>query len=138
MFEFLHARAELVAGLVQCLFVDAHAMLFHACEHGHERHFYFFKDGSHACFLHLAFQRFHEAECNVGILAGIVAYFFRWQVAHVFLSLSGFAYQFFDVYGAIVEIGFGKDVEIVVKFGLDDVVCEHGIKKWTIYVNAIF
>ena len=138
LFQFLHARAELVAGLVQCLFVDAHAMLFHACEHGHEWHFDFLEDGCHARFLHLVFQRFHEAECDVGIFTCIVADVFRRQVAHVLLSLPGFAYQFFDVYGAIVEIGFGKDVEIVVKFGLDDVVCEHGVKKWTIYVNAIF
>ena len=80
-----------------------------------------------------------EAERDVGVFCGVGAYEFDGYFAHVFLwsSTLFLADEFVDVYGAVVEVGFGEEVHAVAHVGLQEVVGYHGVEHGRCEVQSV-
>ena len=123
-------------GLFERLCVETHPVLLHSCQHGHERHFDVVKHTLHLVRPHLGLEERFEGEGDVGIFAGVVDDGLWFDVGHVFLRASR-PNELVDVDGAIVEVDFGKVVEVVALFGLHHIVGEHRVEKWCAHLHPI-
>lgn len=76
-------------------------------------------------------------EGDVGILAGVFPDFFHFDVAHRALSLSLLADQLGDGHRFVAEVLGAEQIHGTLAFGLDDVVCDHGVENLTCQFVAV-
>ena len=106
--------------------VQANTVALHFRQYGNERHLQVFKERKQVLFLQLWKEEVVEPQRNVGVFAGIDTDFFRREVGHGLLLLSG-TDEFCDGDGAVAQIGFGQIVHSVAHFGVQQVVGNHGV-----------
>ena len=137
LFNVGKALAKQGRGLLECTGIYPCTVALHVRKNGNKRHLNVVEKFLDALFCKFTLQYVLKFECDIGILASIVAYKCRGNIAHVLLVLPFLANQFLNLYCLVTKINLGKVVHPVVKFRLKKIVGYHGIEKFALYLNAV-
>ena len=122
---------------MQCLCVYTHPVHLHLCQYGHQRHLYIVEQRLCPDAFQFGFQLVFQLQGDVSIFSGILANHHLVHIAHRLLVFPLRSYQFFNVYGLVVQMDFCHVVHVVVQFGLYQVVSYHGVEHLPLHLDAV-